>query len=278
MILSSNLLASVIEVKVPVYMAGVEKDTSALKGENYVYKLEGMFSPQIITAQSEKNRTIEELINSLYYAYTTNDKKLFRTLFTREALKSIDDMSPERFEKRWTQYSSKKNTQIEFYFSYRNGFVLGLKAPDDKIFNIQFAIKSKGQWLFERFEVNGKDPRYNNISLWLTFRPLNISKASLLQTFKIKDENKFIEAQIKNHTLTFLVKGKESWEMIGQVRDNDKEFSTWPDLNSNLDLIKVRLEEGVIDPKIKNEILVLDSNFPISFYPLNLEKSGQFTP
>ena len=277
-VLSASVEVFALQIKVPVFMTGVAKDVTALKGDYYVYSIDGMFTQKSIVPKLEKNSSIEELISTLYFTYSTNNKEMFRTLFTPAALQSINKLSPEKFNKRWLQYSSKKDTSLHFYFSYKNGYVIGLKAPGDKMFNIQYAIKVNEKWIFELFEGDAKDPRFNNVSLWLTFQPLEVTKASLLKTFKADDPDKVIEAQVKNRYLTLFRKGKESWEMVGQVKDNDKEYSTWPDLNSVTGFIKIRLTDGFLDTNVKNELLVMESNFPILYYPLSLEKTGQFSP
>ncbi len=276
LVISINTFAA--EIKVPTFMVGVKEDKSALKGSYYVYQADAMLVPKDIVAAKTKNSSIEELVSSLQYAYEKNDRDLFFSLFTPATVTEIKKMPPAAFEQNWKAYAGKKNTKLQFYHSHRNGFLIGLKAPGEKSFNIQYVIKSSGQFFFDRFEVDEKDLRYHNIGMYVTYSPMKIAPASLLQTFKSEDENKMLQVQLTEPYIAVLKKTKDGWNLIGQTKDNDSEFSTWPDLDKATGVIRINVEGIGIDPNNKPEILVLESSFPISGYPLNLAPKGQFTP
>jgi hypothetical protein len=126
--------------------------------------------------------------------------------------------------------------------------------------------------------MDDKDTASHNIGMWMTYQPMKIQPARLIQTFKNTDSKKYIEAQMLYKYMAVMVKGKTRWELLGQIKDNEDEFSTWSDKNTALGMVKIDLEDYEQPIDGKAEILVLDSSFPIEFYPLSLEAKGQFTP
>jgi hypothetical protein len=270
-----SLSAAAEEIKVPNFMVGVKEDKSASKPPYYVYQVEGMFSIKDVEAKMTKNSSIEELVSTLIYAYQKNDKQLFYSLFTSAALAEIKQMPAEIFDKTWKFYSTKKNIKLHFYHTHRNGFLLGLKAPGDKNFNVQFVIRSAGKFYFERFKVDEFDLRYHNLGMYMTYSPIKVSSASLVESFKAADKERWLQAQISVPYLAVLRKNKDGWFLIGQTKDNDQEYSTWPDTDKAEGIIRINAEGIGVDPKEPTEILVLESSFPITGYPLSLAAKGQ---
>lgn len=266
------------EIQVPSFLIGVKPHSAALKGNYYQYKIDYKLGPIKVVAKKTKNLTVEELVQTLINSYETKNKQDFLNLFTSKAKQSIQSMPPDQFEQVWGFYTSRKNWEIHFYHAHKNGYLIGLKSEGEKNFNLQFAVKAGGVWSFEALEMDDKDTASHNIGMWMTYQPMKIQPARLIQTFKNTDSKKYIEAQMLYKYMAVMVKGKTRWELLGQIKDNEDEFSTWSDKNTALGMVKIDLEDYEQPIDGKAEILVLDSSFPIEFYPLSLESKGQFTP
>lgn len=275
MIFAQQVLA--VEVKVPVYLTGAMEDPKARKGDFYVYNVEGNFVPQAVTPQKTSNESIEALVSSMIYSYEKNDRTFFFTLFSKEAAAKIKSMPKEEFESMWKVNTAQKNLSIQFFHEINNGMLIGLKSPGHKTLQIHFARKFGKAWAFDKLVMDDNDPKTNNVGLWVSFLPMKINKASLVQTFSRKDKFNILEAQVSEPFVSVLYKTKGRWEVLGQVKDNEDDYSSWPDLNKNKGMVKMDLENFDTTNPDKTEILVLESSFPISFYPLSAEASGQFT-
>lgn len=265
------------ELKVPAFMNGVLADKKVLKGDFFVYDVGGKFEPSSITPAKTSNQTVEELLSSLYYAYSNNDRDHFFKLFSPDALKQLKSLPADQFDGMWKAYSSRKEPILLFYHDHKNGVLIGVKGKGEKNPDIQFARKIGSSWVFDKAAIDDNDPRTNNVGLYVTYLPMIASKASLLTTFKRDDKSKILEAQVTQPYLALLTKTKDRWELIGQVKDNDAEYSAWPDTNPNPGLIKIQVELEVTESNSNAEILVIESSYPLSYFPLSLEVNGQFT-
>lgn len=264
------------EIKVPTFLVGVKKHEKALQGEYHHYKLDYKLGPLSIKPKQTKNLSIEELVQSLVNSYEIKSQQDFLKLFSSKARAGIQAMTKEQFQQVWGFYTSQKNWVLQFYHAHKNGYLIGLKSEGQKNLNLQFAVKAGGIWYFDSLEFNSDDPESHNIGMWMTYQAMKIQPAQLIQSFKNLDSKKFIEAQILHQYLAVLVKTKDRWELLGQVKDNEDEFSTWADKNKALGIVRIDLED--YQQNEESEVLLLDSSFPIEFYPLNLQQNGQFTP
>lgn len=267
--------AFALEMKIPHFLTGLKPDKGVKKaGDFYIYDVEGKTGPISITEAKTSNKTIEELVGSLQYSYKTNDQALFKSLFTPEAMKMISSMPKEAFEQRWNASKARKDVYIDFYYKHEKGFLVGIRSTKDTAFNLQYVVQRGNSWLFDEFEMNFENPKTNNIGLWFTYQPLSFEKASLLQSFSMKDTKRILEAQVKLPTITIFKKTKERWEFLGQIKDNDDKYSSFPDLNKAVGMIRIDVSAN-FEVQMGDEILVMESNFPMNFFPLSLMAQGQ---
>ncbi|MBY0515802.1 MAG: hypothetical protein K2P81_02760 [Bacteriovoracaceae bacterium] len=267
-----------LEIKIPKYLNGVIEDKSASSGNYYVYNAEVIQGPKKIIAKNNKNLTAEELASSLVFAYESNDKNLFLSLFTPKAKNQIQSLPPAQFEQLWKSYLTRKNWTFEFMHSHKNGHVIVLKSQNVANPNVQFAVKAGGRWFFDLLEIDENDLRFQNIGLWFNYQPMIIKSAQILKPFKLADLTKTLEVQITEKYILVLRKNKSGWEILGQVKDNETDFSAWIDENKAPGLIKINITDYGTNEKTNGEILVLESSFPIASVPTDIALKGQFTP
>jgi len=278
LVLSVFLITKALaEIKVPAFMNGVVPDKKAKKGEFFVYDVKGRFNPSRIVPKKNANQTLEDLLSSLYYAYSKNDKNFFFTLFSPDALASLKALSSGDFEKIWKTYSKSKEPVMLFYHNHNDGMIIGVRGKGEKNPEIQFARDLKGKWIFDKLKLNYDNPKTNNVGLWMTYLPMKENKASLLTTFKRGDKLKIIEAQVTLPFLALLLKTKDKWQLVGQIKDNNSDYSAWPDLNPAEGMIKINISDFDHPSEKIGEILVIESSYPLTYYPLSLESKGQFT-
>lgn len=272
--ISLNTFAT--EVKVPAFMNGVTPDPKAKKGEFYTYKINGRFEPYLVTPKKTSNESVEDLVNSLYYSYEKNDRNFFFSLFSPDAVASLKALPANEFEGMWKAYSGRKETRIDFYHDHGNGVIIGVRGKGEKNPDLQFARKIGKSWVFDKLKLEENDPKTNNVGLYVTFLPMKQNKASLLTTFKRDDKFKILEAQVSEPYLALVMKTKDRWELVGQIKDNNIEYSAWPDLNQSPGIIKVEVTDFYVPADERAELLVIESSYPITYYPLSLEQTPQF--
>lgn len=264
-------------MKVPHFMAGVKPDQRATKsGDFYIYNVDGKKGPIKVSEAKTPNSSIEELISTLLFSYKTNDQTLFKSLFTPQAMKMISSMPKEAFDQQWRASSSRKDVYIDFYYKHLKGYLIGLRSTQDKAFNLQYAVKNGTRWIFDEFEMDFENATTNNIGLWFTHNPPTFEKTSLIKSFSIKDPKKILEVQLKMSYLAIFKKTKERWQFLAQMKDNDEKYSSFPDLNKADGMIRIDVSEN-FEVKSGDEILVMESNFPMTFFPLSLAEQGQLS-
>lgn len=271
-----SMSAYSVEVKVPSFLSGVKEHKPFKRGHFYQYNVTGVLEPkQIEVKWFDKRNTIETLVSSLLYCYKNNDVEKFKTLFTPKVQNTFKEMGQEAFDKTWKFYLAKKNTYLDFYFTHKNGTLIGLKSEGERANNLQFAVKQNNQWIFDYFEADENDVIYHNVGLWLAFRPMKYQPASLVSFPKTADQQKILIAQAQSPFVSVFAKTAEGWFLLGVSKDNDDQYSNFPDMDKAKGIVKMDIS-GAIEENKNYEIFVLDSSFPPTYFPKELAAKGQF--
>lgn len=275
-LLLSASFAFAAKVSIPAFIVGVKVDKRFLKGDFLEYSYSGVLEPKVITPKKTDNRTIEDLVASFIYVHQSGKKEELFSLFTPQTAQGLRELDKADFDRPWGFYSAKKNFILKFYHNYKNGYVVGLQQEGLAFVDLKLALKSGSSWVFEDFNPAGTtDPLFHNLGMYINYIPAKYSKASLLKSFTAADEEKFLEVQLQRPYLVLLKKSKDSWQLVGNVKDNDTKYSAWLDENPAPGIVKINLLGLPLEKDEKAEFLVMDSDFPMNYLSFKIEQSGQ---
>jgi hypothetical protein len=269
------LQAYAAEVAVPAYLQGVAPDAQALKGHHYVYQVQGKLSPQVIHPRHAGSKTIEALVNSLFFSYINNDKALFLSLHAPIAQQELSRLSASKFNAVWTFMQRLKSPRIDFYFHHQQGVVIGLKSMDNVLPELLYAVKVGEEWKIDLLKIDKSDERFTNISLYLTYRPFEVKPVKLLKGLKKGDVDLSLKMQTQYPWINLLKKVAGKWEMKTFLQDNAVGKYRLDDLDPAQGMIKVEFRPDHFRSDEAHEILILESTFPLTSYPLEFFPEGQ---
>jgi hypothetical protein len=263
-----------VEVKLPIYVDGVKEDTSALQGEYFVYEVRGRLDEMIGTIKrQEKNDKIEHLMSNLWWAYKNKDKNLFQSLFSQKAKYELQKIPQSTFDIRFDQFSKVTAPIIEFYFEHSNGYVLKWKDKSSDLSEVLYVQRDKENYLFSSLKLTSEDKRFHNIATFLSYKKFNFSKAHL--TKLPSNDDLTVNIKSKNTYITFLKKNGQRWERRLFLKNNSINQYLLDDLDPSIEVVRIEFKQGLFEPNIQHEILVIESNFPLSFLPLSFTDEPQ---
>jgi hypothetical protein len=263
------------DVRVPVYLQGVVEDSTHLSDHDYVYKVQGSLTQKPIKAQKQGQASIEDLISTLVFAYQQNDKSLFLSLHGQSARDFLQKLPPAQFEENWKAFSRVKNPVIDYYFDHGPGFVVAWRHDSSSRAEILFARKDNGNYQIEQLRATREDKRFTNLSFYFTYRPLEVQAPEILKMFKPGDKQLELELKTTLPLIYFLSKENASWSVKTYTKDNELEKFILEDQDPRTGYLKLQFAKEQFDPGKKHEILILESTFPLSSYPIQKKSSGQ---
>ncbi len=267
--------AQAITIKVPSYMEGIYPDSVQKNREDYYYKAEGMFIPKKIKPQFTENKTIEDLTASVIKCYADNQPEKFKALFTPEGLQKATRIGDEAFQSMWKQFKPQEEYVLNWYFKHAGGMIVSWKAVPNKDSTFYFARKIKEKWSLDYFSTDQKDIYFQNVVTYLNFAPLELKQAVLIKDFRLADKEPSLVAQIELPILTVLKKDGADWKVLTWLYDNQEEKVIYKDLEKAKGLVKIIFDKSEFAQNKKDELLIMQSTYPLSFLPGKLVFRGQ---
>ena len=263
------------QIKVPPYLSGVYKDTTQKNKDMYSYEVEGQLTAQAIQPRYTENKSIEDLTASIVKSYLDNNPEKFKSLFTPNGLIKASKVGEEAFKFMWDQFRPQKEYVLNWHFNHGKGVIASWKAkvsPDSTFF---YAEEVNGKWFIEYFSNDESDIFYQNVVMYLKYSPLQIKKADIIKDFRLTDKELSLSTIVELPILTVLIKDKNLWRVFTSLTDNQVEKVRYKDYEAAKGLMKINFNKEDFPKNTKTELLILQSNFPIHFFPFSEISSGQ---
>lgn len=263
------------KIKVPPYLSGVYKDITQKNPDMYTYEVKGKFSAQPIEPRYTENKTIEDLSASIVKSYLDNNPEKFKSLFTPGGLLKANKVGEEAFKFMWNQFRPQKEYELNWYFKHGQGVIASWKAKANADSTFYYAEQVNGKWFLEYFSNDETDLFYQNVVMYLKFSPLQIKKAEIIKDFRLTDKELSLAAQVDLPILTVLIKEKDLWRVFTTLTDNQVEKVRYKDYEAAKGIVKINFNKDDFPDNKKIEMLILQSSFPIHFFPLSEISAGQ---
>ncbi|MCO4753675.1 MAG: hypothetical protein KC478_04300 [Bacteriovoracaceae bacterium] len=255
-------------IELPVFMSGVKDDISQ-SGNYYTYP-GGVHLNK--TPDPGSDDEVEAFVANLWKIYRSDDLQSFKALFTAKARLKLKSLGDEVIKREWDILAKQKQSLIKSYFKIKDGIVTSWMAGT--IPRGLFLKRVGSDLKIDEFEADSDDVGFHNRSLYFTYLPKKEKAAKIVKKFKLSDKDYNLVVETKQTYLHLFKKENGKWEPKVVIKDNDVGKGRFDDNNPKKGIISLNFEREHFTQGVEHELLVLQSNFPMAYYPLSLAPSG----
>jgi hypothetical protein len=260
-------------IEVPLYMNGVVEDPRQ-HGPIYKYKNDGKVLKKEVTASSKKPTDVVSFVSYLMYLYQNNKKAEFKKIFTPKGYETMNAIPKETFEEHWKILSKIKKGIVNFHYPDFGGTIVSWTAGKHP--RALFLKKINGEYKIDHFVAQKDDVEFQNKSYYYTILPNKEEKANVVKSFNLSDANYQLDFKVtKERPYIHIFKKEEGkWKPKVIVKDNGKGKFKFDDVNNKVGEVSIKFEKEHFTQGVKHELLVLQSNYQFSYYPIEMAKEG----
>lgn len=256
----------------PSFMTGV-KDDSSQSGSYFDY--EGGVVVNKAISEIDESDEVQKFVAHVWRLYKSDNRKGFKALFTPKAKAKLAELGEKTFNREWSALSSKDNAKINSYFSMNAGVVVNWEVGG--IPRGLFLKKdSKNKLKVDVFAATSDDIAFHNRSLYFTYLPGQEKKAQIQKSFSLRDSDYTLSVKVESETpyVHIFKKEGERWEAKVSLRDNAVAKGRFDDSDARAGVVAIKFEKEHFTQDREHELLVLQSDFPMAYYPFELARDG----
>lgn len=276
---SFSLFAETLTIKLPIFAEGALEDPAHKIGRFYVYKLNGNFneySPE--PKKHQKNETSEKFIESLFFAYRENDRSFFYTLLADDSHKALSERTKAEVTEEWNAVRNVKNPIIFYSYDYQGGTLISWGNKELAVKRLIYIKKANGTFLMHKLHVPKNELKFQNIGLYFNYRPQEVSKPHIASSFRLSDPhyNLTIHTEKAKKWVHLFRKEGHFWVPKVSVEDNVQGKYKFDDKNPTERIVEIRFLKSHFTKQKTHNLLILNTNFPVSNIPIKLYPQANF--
>lgn len=255
------------ETQVALPLGVPQLDTSPLKkGEKeltYKVELYQNVDGSLIRPRATDNKSIEKFMQSLVYAYKSQDLELFKSLISEKSLQSFDTDS-QKFKDSFKFLEKIKKPHVKYAFAYKDGVIVAWSAIGLNSNRILFLKKEGNFFQMHRMDIKQDDHLFWNMGLYFKFAPFDSygPKDVKVGTFDGQYKITANTHEFKNFLHIYSPsKKKMKVVSVGDNYPNNRQYKDY-----DLDPRSIEIKIGQKDLKeMGKELRIVETSWPISY-------------